>query len=237
MAGKKKQDDGAPAYMAQYTALMTIMLAFFITMQSMGANRVNKYKQEGVGFIRDAFGLKGGGLGLLSFMRTLMRHYPEVRKEKDKDEAELLGYEKGAFESEVFDAEGIYKIEILDVGYDVRILLPSVFENGGLYFRDDAGRMLGRLGGVLYGLTNHMITVCCYKTRAEDGGSSKVQAAKRASIITKYFSEHSGIPPERLNAVGCADGRYLEDGGKGLPDEAACLVIRRKNSKSRSTAF
>lgn len=235
MAKKVKQEEGAPAYMAQFTALMTLLLAFFITLLTLGSNRVSQYKKEGVGFIRDAFGASGG-MGVMSFMKSMMKHYPEVRKEEDKDEAELLGYEKGSFESEILDAEGISKIEVLDLGYDIRILLPPLFETSALYFRDDAVPVLGRIGGVLYGLTNHVITVCSY-TREGSGQTGKEESAKRSYVIAKYLSENVGIPEERLNAVGAYGGRYIGVAGVELPEEGSCLVVRKRNLNSRSSVF
>jgi hypothetical protein len=233
---KKKAAEGAPAYMAQFTALMTIMLAFFIVLQSLGASRVSKYDAEGIGYIRDAFGFKGGA-GLLSFMRDIMKSYPAVRKREESGEAELLGYEKGRFEKEILDAEGITDVEILDMGYDIRIVLPAIFEDEGYQLTDRGQQMLTRLGGVLYGLTNNVFTICCMDAGASGSELAKIKSARQAYIVSRFLEERAGIPGERLNAVGCADGRYLDQGGAAGSGASAYLVIRRKNNRARSTVF
>jgi len=63
--GKKVVDVGAPAYMAQYTALMTLLLAFFILLNTMQDEQESGFN-EGIGDVKNAFG-SSGGFGLFQF--------------------------------------------------------------------------------------------------------------------------------------------------------------------------
>jgi hypothetical protein len=65
MGKKKFIDTGAPAYMAQYTALMTLLLAFFILLNVLSESKESGFK-DGIGQIRNAFG-QVGGLGIFSY--------------------------------------------------------------------------------------------------------------------------------------------------------------------------
>ena len=59
----------APAYFVQYSALWCLLLAFFITLLTLGSQKTAKFK-VGMGFLRDAFGFYGW-LGFLPYWRKL----------------------------------------------------------------------------------------------------------------------------------------------------------------------
>jgi hypothetical protein len=225
---QKKPEEGAPAYMAQYTALMTILLAFFICMMSAGMNRVSKYKTEGLGYIRDAFGAKGG-MGIMPFVRKLLGGFPKVEKESE-GEGDLLGYVKGTFESEVFSANGIIKSEVLDLGNDIRIRTPVRFGARGDFSLDKTAReFLDRLGGVFLSLPDLALSINCLVSSGNEA-EDEVIAAQRAVVIVRHLREYCGIPSERVRGAGYAHSRFLGMEGAAGAEQAVVIVVRKMKS-------
>ncbi|OVE76283.1 hypothetical protein BVX97_01570 [bacterium E08(2017)] len=231
-ARKPPEEEGAPAYMAQYTALMTILLAFFICMLTMGEEKASEFQSRGMGYIKDAFGLKGG-LGLLNYWKAIMRKFPETRydEEKDKDR-HLLGYQKGAFQAEQLDAEGILKMEMQDWGYSVRIKTPLTIGEKSVVLDKEARSFLDKVGGVFYNLPGYVITACCYESRNEDNEENLRKASKSAATVTAYLEGKCGIPRERLNSIGYSSSRYLGDNGNSNPDQGVVFFIRKEASRN-----
>ncbi len=223
---EKPQEEGAPAYMAQYTALMTILLAFFICMLTLGDEKAAKYKKEGFGYIKDSFGLSGG-LGLLPYWKAIMKKFPEYGEfDQDKDK-DLLGYVKGSFESEELDAEGILKVDLQNWGYRVKIPTPITFAEDDVLLSRNVLGFLDRVGGVLYNLTNHMVTACCYETRGSDDGMNQIISARRAAAITSYLKDRCGVPGDRLNYVGYSSSRYLGSSEDAEIKQGTVFFVRK----------
>ena len=238
MKKKEKEEEGAPAYMAQYTALMTILLAFFITMLSMGQNRVSKYNNIGLGYFRDSFGLginMKGGIGILPLWKSVMPHEPDVQESKDVplDEKNLLGYLKGAFEAERMDSDTLLGTELQDYGYYVAVPSDVKFADGKANLGVNARKSLDRVGGVFYNLSGFIITVCCYDgTGAEE--TRQAVAAKRAAVVVRYLETKCGVPRERLHAVGFAHDRYLESAKDSNAGQILQFVVRKKYERQQT---
>lgn len=224
---KKKEAEGAPGYMVQYTALMTILLAFFICLLTLGQQKATEYRKKGLGHVRDAFGLKGG-LGLLPYWKAIMKNYPEVEEldEEIDEKKDLLGYVRGAFTADVLDAEEIVQAEFEDWGYSVRVLTPLQFETGSIVLSRDAQRFLDRTGGVFYNLAEHTIIACCYVSTGDPQKDYRL-AAHRAVVITRYLKHECRVPGDRLRAVGYAHDRYLGPNDMGQSDQMTLFFVRK----------
>jgi len=224
--------EGAPAYMAQFTALMTILLAFFITMLTLGQARTSQYKSSGFGYIKNAFGT-GGGVGLLPFWRSMMKKYPKINKNtQDSKDARFLGYMKGSFQSDRFDADGIGGTEVEKRGYSIRITSDVMFDPGRLVLTSDARAFLDRMAGVFANLPNHVLTACCYSSTG-DSKKDHTLAAERAAVIARYLEEQGRIPRHRIRSVGYAHERYIGPHRNKKAQQATVFLVRKVSERRR----
>ncbi len=210
------KEEGAPAYMAQFTSLMTILLAFFIVMLTMGTEKVSQYNMEGFGHIRDsAFGLRGGGLGVLPYLRMAFRGHPDVVRTREEDpEDRLLGYERGEFDRDQMDAEGIVRTELQDWGNSVRIASPVAFPDNDWVAGPESRKFIDGIGDVFYNLKGYIVTVASYQAPGDDPTGARRLAARRAMAVANYLERRKRVPRAMLRAVGYCSPRYM-----GLPDE------------------
>jgi chemotaxis protein MotB len=211
---KKAEEDEAPGYMVLYSSLMSLLLAFFVTMLAMGQERTAQFK-TGVGQIRDAFGLRGG-FGVLPYWRSMSQwlasDYPKVTKEEDQD-AKLIGYLKGVLWREGLDESFILDIEYDRMGATIIMRTPIKFGVGNAFLERDSRWFLNRMGGVFYNLPEALITVSCLVEtsgrEAEDDRADEYLAIERAVAVNRYLIDEVKISEERLQAVGYAHERYL----------------------------
>lgn len=234
MAVEKPKEEGAPAYMAQYTALMTILLAFFICMLTMGQQKEAEYKRAGYGQIRDAFSLKGG-MGILPYMRAVMGSYPHLGEGPEIEEADSLGYRKGAFEARQLDADGITECNLAYQSRAVRLATPVMFPPGRWDLNRDARAFLHTMGRVFYNLPDTLLTVCCFQQ--DDGASgisSQLLAARRAATVVRYLESECDIGSERLRNLGYSHDRYLttedQDSTEAEAQKLVFLVQKKRSS-------
>jgi flagellar motor protein MotB len=223
------QEEGAPAYMAQFTSLMTILLAFFIVMLTMGQEKASRYKMEGFGLIRDSsFGLKGGGLGFMSYMRAALQGHPDIaRNGEESAEDRHLGYVRGEFDREQMDAEGIVHTEMQDWGNSVRIATPVVFKDDGWTPDPKSRQFLDRIGDVLYNLKGYRVTVSCYEAAGDDPPTARMTAARRALAVANYLERQKRVPRTMLHAVGYSDARYMEFADGESPTQKTVFFVRK----------
>lgn len=223
------KEDGAPAYMAQFTSLMTILLAFFIVMLTMGQEKASRYNMEGFGLIRDsAFGLKGGGLGVMSYMRAALRGHPDVlRASEESPDDRHFGYVRGEFDREQMDAEGIVRTEMQDWGNSVRIATPVVFAADGWTPDPESRQFLDKIGDVLYNLKGYRVTVSCYEAAGADPQAARMTAARRALAVANYLERQKRVPRAMLRAIGYSDPRYMALAEGERPPQKTVLFVRK----------
>ena len=230
---RKPKAEGAPAYMAQFTALMTILLAFFICLLTVGQDRVSNYKKTGYGYIRNAFGSKGG-VGLLPFWRSVMKRYPKVRKKKEEPDAEFLGYMKGAFHADEFDADGISGADMEHRGSSIKIFTNIQFSGDRVALTAEAQVFLDRLAAVFVNLPDYVLTACCYSSTGGDVDKDRMLAAERAILIVRYLKDSGGVPVSRMRSAGYAHDYYLAPLDKGQTKEAVVFLVRKVARKIKA---
>lgn len=223
-------EEGAPAYMAQFTSLMTILLAFFIVMLTMGQEKASRYNMEGFGLIRDsAFGLRGGGLGVLNYMRAVLQGNPDIdaaRRGAETPEDSHLGHVRGDFDRDQMDAEGIVHTEIQDWGHSVRVATPIAFADGGWMLSSEGRQFLDKIGDVLYNLEGYQVTVACYEAAGADPRAARMAASRRALAVVNYLERQKRVPRDMLRAVGYSDPRYMAFGDE-IPAQKTAFFVRK----------
>jgi chemotaxis protein MotB len=217
MQRKKKIEEGAPAYMAQFTALMTILLAFFICMLSLGQSRNADYL-DGVGDVRDAFGMSGG-LGLMPYWKSIMHRYPEIDAEPENARRNLIGYRRGSYRSKNVSLAQAIRGRLEQPHRSVRIMTPIRFAAGRAVLDADARAYLSSLGQVVFAMSKCQLTICCYDR--PDAERTIALSAMRAAAISRYLAEACGLPQESLSGIGYADRTCLGE----LDDVAQATVV------------
>ncbi len=222
---KKEEDEEAPDYIAQYTSLMTILLAFFIIMLSMGSDKTADY-QSGMGYIRNAFGSQGG-FGLMPFWRGIWQRNPDIEvEESESEEDHLVGYEKGKLSLDSLDAEGILKAEIQDWGRYVSVTVPISFPENEAAITDGAKEYLKGLGQLFYSLDGYRVTVCAYVSTG-DHEADQVLATKRSVLIMRYLRDEYNIDDHRIRSAGYAFPDYLDSGKAEGREQMVTFVVQK----------
>ncbi|MBN1670895.1 MAG: OmpA family protein [Kiritimatiellae bacterium] len=221
---KLSEPIGAPPYMAQYTALMTILLTFFITMLTMAKEKESGFR-IGIGSIRDALGIKGA-LGLLPFwsnMRTTFtKTYPKV-KEQEKDEM-LIGYSREMTWEDMYADVGYLRTEYINRGVGLKIPTPIVFAEGRAAMDKEAKRFMDRIGGILYSLPEVVLTVRSLCTETGDEVQDQLLATKRAAALVRYLEQRARISRDRMRAVGYAHALHIEPPPEGAKQTTLLMI-------------
>jgi len=236
MAVKKDApaDSEAPAYFAQYASLWCIMLAFFAMVMTMGSTKSSEF-QKGMGAIRNAFGLKGG-VGIMPFVNTIKEGWLGVDSvnplagslELDQD---VAGYIKGALWREGFPGGNVLNVDVTEYGTDVNVQLPVQFEPGTRRMSGDSRQVLDAIGGVLMGLNDWGVVVCCVSRDGHDESSSKRLAIDRAIALDRYLQKTYKIPGSRIFALGYNDYSYIKGMSKSELAQATLLLLHKRKER------
>lgn len=204
--GIKKEAKGAPSYMGQFASLMTILLAFFIIMLTLGQDRITQYK-VGVGLIRDMIGLTGGA-GVLEFWRSARRPpAPRVDfSEAEDPDAHLIGWDAEELESFSIGGPGVDRVSFLSHRDTVRLQSSIQFEPGRIRVGRDSQSALDHAGTILYTLPEHRIVVEV-RVPVDDGDAEarRLLAARRAAWLTRHLVEHARVPLGHIRAMGLVE--------------------------------
>jgi chemotaxis protein MotB len=226
MPRDKKPEEGAPAYMAQFTALMTILLAFFICMLSLGSTREAEYK-DGIGNVRDAFGVSGG-LGLLPYWKAIMNRYPKIDADSEEVKRNLIGYRRGTFQSDILSLSQAIRGRLRQQHRSVRIMTPIRFAVGSAVLDADARAYLSSLGQVVFAMRNCQLAICCYAP--DDAQGTITLSAMRAAAVSRYLAAACGLPQSSLSGIGYAHTKYL--GELDEATQATVVFVSRRSTGS-----
>jgi hypothetical protein len=226
----ENQEVQAPAYMVQYGGLMALLLAFFVTLQTLGDKKTHKFKR-GIGDIQNAFGLKGG-FGVLPYWKTFREwsggSYPDVKKEPGPEE-DFLGFMKGMLWRAGLDEGSVLRVDLDPLGATAVIATPMQFAAGDAGLAPESRRFLDRIGAVFYDLPDCSVSVCCLAAAQPEPEAARQQlAVERAATVARYLGEKFGDGIGTVRALGYAHARFATFATGG---ESVALLIR-KNRRS-----
>jgi flagellar motor protein MotB len=213
------RDEGAPAYMAQYTALMTILLAFFVFMSTMSNQQASGFK-AGLGDVQNAFGIEGG-CGLMNF--TLFGKGGAHAPNPAETDAKFQGIHDNLLKSGSPGA-GDTDIQVDDAGQSkyLRIKVPFDFPRFSSKISDQMRNYL-RETGVGFALFDYKIQIRSFAEDSGDDSADRLLAIKRSIQIMRCLNQISGVPLSRMEASGCSSDRYFQpekkDAGAGAGAE------------------
>ncbi len=217
----------APAYMGQFASLMTILLAFFIIMLSLGQNRSSQYK-KGVGKIRNLGGI-AGGTGVLEFWRSI-RALPASTMDTNEDnkDAMLVGYKHGERDGFTLSDADVKSFDFEDARQSLRIYSKIRFDPGRVSVTRDTQFALDQAATLLYSMKKYRIVI---EVRGDTGNpaADRKLAAQRAAWLSRHLIVKGPIPTDRIRAVGFC--RMLDDGHDGPPPQVTFLLKRARNKE------
>ena len=198
----KKEGGSSSGFTVLFTALMIILLSFFILLNSM-ATIDNRREREALGSIRGSFGvlpggmslggrkMKGGhlsGMGTEDSLKDLVKY---LKREGLMERVAVSKNEKGLM---ITFAEGIF------------------FSSGSSDIVISAIPLLDKIGEMILSISNpvqiegHTDNIPIHTERFP---SNWELSASRAANILRYFIKKFEIFPGRLFAVGCGEYRPL----------------------------
>ena len=157
MPQKREKAEGAPAYMGLFTSLMTVLLAFFIILNSMSDKQESGF-HDGIGDIKNAFGLTGG-TGIMKFsLFNIGRDAIPVPEELVTETGEEVGFHKDSVSGQGGSGNSPNQLNELNPPDYLRIKLPFDFEEKNLVLNPKIAGFLD-LVGIGFGVFKIKFTV------------------------------------------------------------------------------
>ena len=199
---KEEEPEGAPAYFGLFCSLMTVMLAFFILMTTMADKQESGFK-NGIGDIRNAFGLRGG-FGLFSFahlVRGSSKHkIPEDMQTEngvDSVHEDMTTGKGGSGNTDESPDPSVHKKYL-------RIAVPHAFKTKSHEIGPELGHYL-QITGTALALMDYNVSVKCYTNEYEGWTKNRELAFRRAAALMFYLNQNCRVPFERMQSFGYSD--------------------------------
>lgn len=249
--GKKVEppvEAGAPAYMLQYSALMTLLLAFFICIVSTCkfAGEAKVGFSAGVGRISNSLGVKGG-FGILPFMNQVQKNYRAIfpkTKKKPKDatkpadpDRNLIGLPRNSARMGVAELENYFKIEQQFRGVSIRLNTPILFGNEQRSLDSKAVEFVQRVGGILQSMPDVVLTVRSYSGSLGDEAMDEELAAERGACVLRHLETESGVERVRMRVVAYNNERYLGDLTQAQKRQKQAMLLYLQKDVKRMNAI
>ena len=215
--GEEEAEEGAPAWMATFADMSTLLLTFFVLLLSFANMDVQKFR-EMLGSIKDAFGVQketwGDYMARSQQIIETMFTPPEQGQGREQEQAQsqsapsmeqFLSIVEALFE----DLGGAAEVYMDEAGVTVRVQGKLLFPSGSAELKPEARAVLDRILALLRKYTfdlyilGHTDSVPIHTERFP---SNWELSAARATAALRYLVSR-GADPKRLVAVGFADSR------------------------------
>jgi chemotaxis protein MotB len=213
MARRKKQESGgggAPAWLATYGDMVTLVLCFFVLLYSFSTLDAKKWDAVAAS-MQNAFNIQPGGTTTSDVKAimdgSLLENQGNASRPTESDQVynsnRVLALVQRALTDELTGEE--VSVSVNERGVVVALSEQMLFEEGSAKLRPEALRTLYKIGGVLEKLPNDISVeghtdsgVPLRSIYIDNWGLSSA----RASRVTAYLDETAGLPQSRLRAVG-----------------------------------
>jgi chemotaxis protein MotB len=187
-------EEGAPAWMATFSDMVTLMLVFFILMYAIASKNVQTFKSA-------IIGAEAKSIGVLEALNAVeMQEKMQHLKSEESDDI-LSGVREVAEDSEM-------SVETKDAKILIRIPGASLFKPGKADLELTARPLLDAVIKVVNKHPDYKIHI---RGHTDDEQISTVKfptnwelSAGRATAVLRYFVDR-GAEPERMTATGYAD--------------------------------
>ena len=214
---RKKDDDGAPAWMTTYSDLMTLLLVFFVLLFSMSVLNQQKFQQFIASY--QGMGILDGGVNPIVDTEAAPDAYPQ-RPDTPEAAAALARaqqlmqtYETVKNFLTANGLESMVEVRYEERGIALDIKERILFDSGKADLKPEAVRLLDKLAGLLSQLPDNDIRVEGY---TDNRPIHTIQfptnwelSTARAARVVRYFIEEHRLRPQRFIAVGYGEYRPL----------------------------
>lgn len=206
------QGGGAPAWMATYGDMMTLLLCFFVLLYTMSVIDVDRFTMV-LSTLQARLGVLDGG-------RTVTKQeYIEAGQRADRlgdlqlsrlEFQELYHQTMTYIEEEGLEAE--VELELTEEGLIVRFSGRVLFDLGRAELRPEARNILTDMADFFEQIENH-ITVEGHTDNwpisTQEFPSNWELSTTRATNVVRFFIEEKGLDPDRFSAAGYGEYRPL----------------------------
>lgn len=203
---KQKCKAGAPGWMCTFADMMSLLLCFFVLILSFASLDQPSFNKA-AGSLKEAFGLQREILVLdpSGSPDMITREFPSIPLSLEVDIKEIFAEELSA---------GLVEVEQEDAqSLTVRIKDSLAYESGKAEIRGEFKSLLDRLGKVIVDMDATIIvsghTDNVVLKKESSFRSNWGLSAARAVGVVEFWSEKHKVPPNRLSAVGYADGQPI----------------------------
>lgn len=206
-------DEGAPAWMATFSDLATLLLTFFVLLLSFAEMDVVEFKQM-LGSVRDAFGVQFERKGHIEALSTTLI---ELNDQEARPWSPLSSRELGAlraitrfirqrsFENEV-------SLQLGDQGITVRLKATAAFGTGSAELNETIKPILAQIREMAETFPQGLAIEGHSDDRPIKNGrfpSNWELSAARAGSVLRYMTREAALPVEDLKVAGYADTKPL----------------------------
>ena len=187
-------EEGAPAWMATFADMVTLILCFFILMYAIASQNVSQFKAEILGTETKSIGV----LELLDSMTIRKKLTDLTPKQPDSVISDIKAVTK----------EAPVDVEVTKDNIILRIPGQVLFEKGGADLRLEARPSLDSVINIANRYPDYKINIQGhtddYPISTERFPSNWELSSARATAVLRYFID-KGAEPERMTATGYAD--------------------------------
>lgn len=197
--------------MSQFTALMTILLAFFILLQTMSKIKESGFR-EGIGDVKDAFGLEGG-LGIFNFI-VFGKGGTRVPNPSNAGKDEFQGVHENLVKSGGGSGNTDAKVENLSPDKYFVVPINYDFAPGSAKIPEKMRAYLKNVG-MGFAFFNYKINIKCYSHYFGDNERDRELAIRRAVNIMHFLHGVCWVPYSIMQATGYSSAKFLDIGTEG----------------------
>jgi len=197
---------GAPMWMATFSDMVTLLLAFFVMLLSFSTIQEAKF--------HDAVSSLQGAFGVMKSPPTVIQMNEVIQPQADTNEWQEMLYEMQQIQ-QIMAQEGLQddvQLEIEKEGVSIQISTPLLFDPARATIRGASHDLLAKLSDALA----EVDTEIQVEGHTDNVPISSAQfpsnwelSSARATAVLKYLVDN-GVPPGRLAAVGYGEFRPIE---------------------------
>lgn len=209
-------EEGAPAWMATFADMATLLLTFFILLLSFANLDAVKFR-EMLGSVKDAFGVQKDVMGDYMARSTTALDFTvhtaaQEAEQAQKDQAPSMEQALSIIQALFQDLGAVAEVFLDEEGVTVRVEGRLLFSSGSAQLRPEAGAVMERIAGLLHNYTfdlyilGHTDSV---PIETAQFPSNWELSSARAAAALRYLV-HRAVDPRRLVSVGFADSRPID---------------------------
>ncbi|WP_312651460.1 flagellar motor protein MotB [Proteiniclasticum sp.] len=235
---------GAPAWMATFADMMTLLLTFFILLYSMSSVDAVKFKNISESLQAVLSGsasssiIEGSGPDAQIPVDTPQDEDEEEAEDPKINESTVKMYEQV---KEYVDKEGLeadVTVNLNRNGVFVNIKEVILFEPGEADLKEGGKDVLSNLEGLFLQFENEIVVeghTDNIPQRSSVYPTNWELSSGRATAVVRYLSETKSVPGKRLSAVGYGEHRPIADnstaGNRALNRRVNLLIIMEEGEE------